>query len=373
MTSEVWLQIAGFGTWLVSSLVTNVAILRGELPWSRAGLFLLAFAMFGGAFGLACRLRSRQPSMVGALLLVQSLASLTMVAAGHDVLVAATLVVVAGQVPWTFEWRESALWVAAQTALLGLVVSGFGAAVAAFTLAASFGGFQLFAVATAFLALRERAARDALARANAELRATRALVAESSRTAERVRIARDLHDTLGHHLTALSLQLDVASRLADGRASQHIEEAHAVARLLLADVRDTVSRFRETPSRGISEALRALVPASAPFEVHLDVTDTHIDLAPDRAEVIIRCVQEVLTNAARHAEARPVWVRVSEDADDVVVHARDDGRGVSAVAWGNGLTGMRERFEAFAGRLEIRTSAGGGFEVIGRMPRAMAS
>ena len=120
-----------------------------------------------------------------------------------------------------------------QTALLAVVLGRFYGRGAD---AGGVGGVRRlpdFALATTLLAERERAAREELARANAELIATRALMVESSRASERLRISRDLHDTLGHHLTALSLQLDVASRLADGRAAEHIQQAHAIARLLL--------------------------------------------------------------------------------------------------------------------------------------------
>jgi signal transduction histidine kinase len=81
-------------------------------------------------------------------------------------------------------------------------------------------------------------------------------------------------------------------------------------------------------------------------------------------------VQEVMTNAVRHAGARNLWIAVSDGADGIRVRARDDGRGAGAFTWGNGLRGMRERFEALAGRVDVETRAGGGFEVRGVMPRS---
>jgi signal transduction histidine kinase len=373
---ESSLKIAGLGTWIVSSLVTLTAIARAEMPWIQAGPWLAAFGVFGVAFGLICWLPRQTRTASLTLLALQAMAALAMVGLAQDTLCAAMLVVVAGQTPEYFGTRGVGAWILVQTVLLALVLARVVDGVSLLevsAVAAAFGGFQVFAVATAMLADRERAAREELARANAELHATRALVAESSRAAERLRISRDLHDTLGHHLTALSLQLDVASRLADARAAGYIHQAHAIARLLLADVRDVVSRMRDSSSIDTADAIRRLVPAGGSLDVHLDIPATLGELEPERAQAIVRWVQEVTTNAQRHAQARNLWIAVTDGPDDVRVHARDDGRGAGAVAWGNGLRGMRERFEALAGRLDVETRAGGGFEVRGVMPRSRAS
>jgi signal transduction histidine kinase len=246
----------------------------------------------------------------------------------------------------------------------------------ALTFGLSMGGFMLFAAASSFLVRSEASARDQLATANAELLGTRALLAENSRAEERLRISRDLHDTLGHHLTALSLQLDVATRVSEGKAGDHIRQAHAITRLLLADVRDVVSRLREKSQLDVAQAIRSLAgngPGKAGHyegvAIHLDMPETLGLEDAARAEILLRCVQEIITNTARHAQAQNLWIRLETRPEGIVLHARDDGRGADVIACGNGLTGMRERFEQCAGHVEFSAARGTGFEVHGFLPK----
>src|SRR5258707_14419436 len=120
-------------------------------------------------------------------------------------------------------------------------------------------GFQVLALCSCFLAASEASARSGLARANSELRATGELLANTSRLAERERISRELHDTLGHHLTALSLNLEAASHLAQENTLVQIQRAQSVTKLLLSDVRGVVSTLRSDDPIGLAQALRALV------------------------------------------------------------------------------------------------------------------
>lgn len=371
MRIERWLIAAGFGTWLVSALPTILRIAGGQLSPDAVAVFVVAFVAFGVAFVINCLERPgpwRARSVRAALLVIQSVAGLTMIRSGNDLFPAATLVVVAGQLD-EFSPRVAALWVAIQTIVLGILMFDHTGAVFSIATAGVFGGFQVFALVTASLTARERRARDDLAHANSELLATRALLVESSRVAERLRISRDLHDTLGHHLTALSLQLDVASRLTDGKAADHVQRAHAITRLLLSDVRDVVSELRVGSRFDIASALRALTTRSGTLAVHLDVPEVlEIDRAA-HADALLKCVQEIITNTTRHADARNLWIRVESNADRLTLQARDDGGGATAFAIGHGLTGMRERFEACGGSVEFRGGDGRGFEVHGFMPR----
>jgi signal transduction histidine kinase len=373
MRPERWLQVAGFGTWGATVIPAVAGVLDGRLSGGRLALWSCAAAVFLGAFAGFTRNwpACRPPFSAASLLALQTVATLAMVGAGRDTLAAGVLlVVVAGQLPGLFTASRASLWVAVQTAALVWVFSLFMSPLPATTYGLAFGGFQLFALGAGALARRERLAREALGAANAELLATRALMAENSRVAERLRISRDLHDTLGHHLTALSLQLEVASRLADGKAVEHVRQAHAITRLLLADVRNVVGQLRESSRFDLAQAVHTLVTqSSTTLAIHVEAPETLPAEDDARAHILLRCVQEIVTNATRHAQARNLWLAFASGPDGLTVSARDDGRGATHVTWGHGLTGMRERFEAHAGHVEVRTNPGHGFEVRAFLPR----
>jgi signal transduction histidine kinase len=226
----------------------------------------------------------------------------------------------------------------------------------------------LFVVTFGIQEQREAAARAALALANAELVATRDQLAQSSRTEERLRIARDLHDTLGHHLTALSIQLDVATRRAENAAAEHIREAHAIARLLLSDVRAVVGELRSGGDVDIATRLNPLCRDYGDLRVHIQTQETLRPVHADRAEVLLRCAQEAITNALKHAQASNLWIHIEQTDLGTAVRMHDDGRGTSRVAVGHGLTGMRERLEALGGRVELTANAGIGFSIAAFVP-----
>lgn len=202
-----------------------------------------------------------------------------------------------------------------------------------------------------------------LARVNAELRATQQLLAESSRLAERLHISRELHDSMGHHLAALSLNLELASLRAERGVVEPVREAHAVAKLLLADVRNMVSALREDRALDLRHALETLVAGASEPRIHLALPSDLAVVDPSQAHAAFRCVQESITNAIRHAAARNLWIDVVNDGHGLEVRIRDDGRGAASVAPGNGLEGMRERLEEIGGRLTIESAPGEGFRL----------
>ncbi len=275
------------------------------------------------------------------------------------------LVIVAAQLGH-LPFRGAVAWVAVQSLVLGAVFYSISHKAILVTLAHF--AFQLFALFTIHTAHREREARQELAAANAELQVTAGLLDISSRTSERLRIARDLHDLLGHHLTALTLNLEIASHVANDDAKQPIETSRSIARHLLADVRDVVSRLREDEPVDLTTALATLPSVITAPALHLDVAPGVVVRDSSIAQVALRAVEEIVTNAVRHSGARNLWVALTADDGTLAIDARDDGDGVDYVRFGNGLSGMRERVTAARGAMEVSSMRGHGFRVNVRLP-----
>jgi signal transduction histidine kinase len=222
--------------------------------------------------------------------------------------------------------------------------------------------FQLFGSLTARIAFEERNARQALAEANTELRVATGLLEINSRAEERLRIARDLHDLIGHHLTALTLNLEVASHLVEGQAKAQIEKSKGIAKLLLADVRAVVSRMREHEPVDLGAAVASLREAVPKPAIHVEADGTAV-APPLVAETALRAVQEIVTNAVRHSNAKNLWLAVGTAENMLTVSARDDGGGTDRIVFGHGLRGMRERVQQAGGTLHVASARGRGFEV----------
>ncbi|WP_433673685.1 sensor histidine kinase [Microbacterium gorillae] len=223
---------------------------------------------------------------------------------------------------------------------------------------------QLATLLSTTALIREQTARRELAAAHVRVQAASVLLSESARTTERLRISRDLHDLIGHQLTVLTLELETARHLDGVEARAHTERANDVARGLLRDVRATVGRLR-TEAPDLESALRDMTDALPGLNVIIDVAP-EVRVGERETTALIRATQEIVTNTLRHAEARELRITVSTDADSVTLRARDDGRGTSPVRFGNGLLGLRERFEELDGALWVDSASG--FEVTVRVP-----
>jgi len=179
--------------------------------------------------------------------------------------------------------------------------------------------------------------------------------------------------TRSDQLSALSLQLEVASHASDGQATTAVATARGLSRELLASVRNVVGVLRLNEPLAVEPALRML-SAGIPYpRVHLEVPQGLMVNGPAQADAVFHCVQEALTNAVRHSGAANVWVRLQADPAGVEVSVRDDGRGARTLTPGHGLQGMRERLEEIGGTLQLQTEADRGFELRARVPLGRGS
>jgi two-component system, NarL family, sensor histidine kinase DesK len=226
----------------------------------------------------------------------------------------------------------------------------------AITGSVTLGLFHLFAVIATHRAKREQELREETAALNRELLATRELLSEHSRQEERLRIARDLHDLLGHHLTAQILQLEVATHLTEGQGRQKVEQALALGKLLLSDLRTAVSELREDAPINFHDAVLKLLPNIPGIKLELDFS---VDLEEIRlAETLLRCTREALTNVLRHSNATHCRISFNKEQSNYILRIRDNGPKREAIAPGNGLKGITERVEEAGGTVCWRTENG---------------
>src|SRR6478752_8636873 len=374
------LRYAGLFTWAVVSiplLYSWLVPLFGDgveelalrpMPWQG----WVSYFAFGVSYawltrGLGVRRRVLADFV---LLLILTLSAVGVSYYNESGLGSVLLMVAACVLPWLLPLPLGLAWlVLSQLAVVPVFVHGLNfPLLEALMQSVLYAGFSGFVFVTSLVARQQAQAREEQRRLNAELRATRALLAESARVNERTRISRELHDLLGHHLTALSLNLEVAGHLSDGKAQEHVNQAHTLAKLLLSDVREAVSHLRDADAIDMAATLLPLADHVAGLSITIEMPEPFLRDDPERAHILLRCTQEIITNSVRHAQAQTLWLHYRQDGRMVRLHAHDDGRGAEAANAGNGLRGMRERLAAYGGRVSIQTAQGRGFSLDIELP-----
>ncbi len=256
------------------------------------------------------------------------------------------------------------------------------------TVAAIFTLGMLFALTMARVVQNEKASRIRaeqlsvqLEQANRQLKASVEQVAELAAAKERNRLARDIHDSLGHYLTATHVQLEKALAFRDQQppvAEQALRAAKRLTSEALQDVRRSVSALRMTQQPfAFVLALQALVEQTRAghCEVDLEIRGQEEGFSPLRLLTLYRVAQEGLTNVQKHACARHIWIEVWFAEQEAHLSLRDDGRGFDPTErqneqqGGYGLLGLAERLELVGGRLEVESKLGGGTRLLAFVPR----
>ncbi|HEX3552760.1 MAG TPA: sensor histidine kinase [Thermoanaerobaculia bacterium] len=211
-----------------------------------------------------------------------------------------------------------------------------------------------------------------VSRANSKLRLAQEEVELLAKTAERERIARDLHDLLGHTLSLITLKAELAGKLLardPERAGREIREVERISREALREVRTAVAGYR---SQGLpAELARARIALEA-AGVKPEYFAVPVELEPAQETVLALALREAVTNVVRHAGAAACRIALEQTAAETRLEVRDDGRGGRGGAGpeGIGLASMRERVEGLGGRLERRAGTGTSLLIV--LPRRPA-
>ncbi len=373
----------GYIGWLVISAEPAWRFIKGDIPISRQSLIgIAALILFPVLFALAnpANTASKTLQRLGCRMVQPLVALLACWGLGEPML-AALIVISAGQLAGVFGLPTTFLVLLPADLLLFIFFRGRLDSLDLIVATAGNVIIQSFTALMVASTRRAQQARDEAMRINAELVATRRLLLEGARDEERLRISRELHDLVGHKLTALKLQLRLrarqtsTSKATDGSAANRdIDDACVkLADELLRDVRGVVSTLRASDGIDLHQALAALVPAVPYPHIELDLAADAAVPGLQQAHALLRCAQEGITNALRHSGCTRLLVRLTKDRQGVYLTIEDDGQARSAPNFGNGLNGLRERVVALGGSLDALPSREHGLKLVAFMPDAASA
>jgi signal transduction histidine kinase len=365
------LQIAAYITWLAIAVelmrvrtLVDLGPLSGRIA---AGALMLLFL---GGFQLSALPRTEPPparASTGILLMIAAAFSILLL--GPTNTTAVLLIIIASMLAFHYEPRTVVIALLAMNCALLVVFALSWRVRDPIRVVLLMAGFQMFAAITAYSSRRATSAAESLRAVNADLLATRSLLAEGARASERLRLSRELHDVSGHKLTALKLNLNALARDPQLAGRKEVISARTLATELLDEIRAVVTQLRQHEGVDVRDALQALAQSWPSPEVHVTIDEAARIEDVACADVIVRLAQEALTNAARHAGARNVWLTLARRPDSWSLTIEDDGRGAQDLQPGTGLMGMRERLAELSGSLEIAGGSAGGLKLTALIPR----
>ncbi len=359
------LLFTGIAIWIGVCMPAALAPTKPVPDW-RLPLWAVASLLFLAAFWWSSR--SRAYSLFS--LACQSVGVIAMVALlcyGWEGLL---LVIIAAQLALYHKGRVGIVWIGVQTLALAATVAVHWNPMASLLLAPPYLALQLLMFAAVKLFVDEQQAREALASANETLLRLQTELAQKARLEERWRIAQDLHDVLGHHLTALSLNLEVAAHEPAEASRATIRRAQSLARALLSTAKGLVRSASDDLPVDLRLELTRLAEDLPRPTLHIECSSELRIPDPTVSRALFRVAQEIVTNAIRHAQARNLWIALEHDGNTVTLFARDDGESALSIVEGFGLAGMRRRLEELGGTLSAGYGPGGGFIVRAELPCA---
>jgi two-component system sensor histidine kinase DesK len=361
---QALVKLSWIGIWLLYLGAPVADLVHGAYPTAVTSSAGLGLAAFVGSYLALLFARTNTPARpegwVYGILAAQTALALTLSAAlGRDWLVLFVYVSVACGA--LLPSRESRWAVPAVTAVLagaGAWVDSSRDMFPALLVPALLGGFAMVGVRQ-------------LVRTMRELREARETVAHLAATEERLRLARDLHDLLGHSLSLITLKSELAGRMLPDRpqgAAQQVADIEKVSRQALVDVREAVSGYRRpTLAAELASARAALSSAGILTRIH--AADRPAGLAPDGEGALAWALREAVTNVVRHSGASTCVVALSAAGGRATLTVCDDGRGPAPDRPpGNGLAGLTERLVLAGGTLDTGPAGDGGFRLTAAVP-----
>lgn len=212
--------------------------------------------------------------------------------------------------------------------------------------------FQAMAFCVGYLAAAEKRRRIEIAAAHAELLATRQLLADAAGSSERLKISRDLHDAIGHHLTAINLHLELATRQAGQTLTESLRSSRQLAHRLLAEVRRIVSAERQNQAINLRHALETLCAGISSPRIDLFFDGACDMQAPSRAHVIFNIVSEAIGVAVRRPGTAPVRFAIAATDDGMRIIITGDDNCLRKIVEDSSPPGIRGHVNALGGTLD---------------------
>lgn len=328
----------------------------GELPWTPESVMGSAALLAFGILFVIASVRvgnAPSPAIRRMFLLLQAATALSTYAFLRETSELVLLVIVAIQFTYAFERRAAILLLVAINAVAVVLLAEHFERQEMVDNLIFYGGLQIFAFMTVGYARSARDARDVVMQVNAELLATQQLLRESSRLDERLHLSRELHDLVGYKLTALKLLLRQLAKSPTIATEAVATKCLQLSDELLADVRGVVDATRCREGINLCESLAALANNLPGPHIELRLNQNIRVPRLDQAHALLRCAQEGLTNAVRHADADHIVLSLVQTDEDITLTIEDNGCGQATPRRGNGLTGLQERLQALGGTMYL--------------------
>ena len=350
------LHFSGFITWSVICYISLANMYIG----GEFFLKLIAFIIFYISFAWIAFVEDRSGTLLNKVLLgIEIVIVLSLIALDKYKLSAILLVLIATLLPSIFTRKQSIIIIVLiSIAHFVLYYAYYGDSFLSSMLhVVIYFMLQIFGFSAIEMVHREAKAKEELAAINQELLATRFMLKSSSKKQERLRISRDLHDAIGHQLTALSLNLEVAKHKVPEAFKPLLQENLQLAKTLLTDVRQVVKEMRDEEQFDLISSLENIISQLPNCQLAV-ISSPEINSLRLKQQLMF-CLQEGISNALRHGKASQFTLDTNKVDNSLVIELSNNGSVIAEnnhSSFGSGLTGLNERLVDFSGKVALITN-----------------